>query len=411
MNQGIVISGMGFVSVLGVTLSDIWSKLQEGVSGFSQHDDLCTVDGRCGLAGIVPDDVINGLVPAAKFRRLPRESKLTAAAVSQCLKDLPLREMPKGFLESRVGIFMGTGRGPLESLERIGLKLVEGNPKGVNPLDFQETVYNAPLGHVSVHYGIRGPCIALSSGNTSGLAAMEMAANFLAKGEIDLALVGGVESISPFYYKGMSDLNVLSPTYGSREESSPFARDRNGFILSEGAVFLALEREDVSRSRNGKRYACLVGVASACDAYCFYGNDPDGRGFQLAMENCLEASRLKPSDIELILAAASGLDQLDRAEASGIRRVWGEQSREVPVTALKGVFGDIGAASSLLACAVGCEIFGRGVIPATLPDRETDPDFALNVLRNPLERVVRTIMINEASWGGLNSSVILQRVS
>jgi 3-oxoacyl-(acyl-carrier-protein) synthase len=192
---------------------------------------------------------------------------------------------------------------------------------------------------------------------------------------------------------------------------SPFARDRNGIVLAEGAVFLALEREEVNHSRNGKRYARLGGVASASDAFSFYRNDPTGRGFQLAIENCLEASGLGLGDIEVILAAASGQDQLDRAESAGIRSVWGERSREVPVTALKGVLGDIGAATSLLVCALGCEIFRRGIIPATVPVREVDPEFALNLVQAPQERAVETILVNEASWGGLYASAILQRAS
>jgi 3-oxoacyl-[acyl-carrier-protein] synthase II len=400
MDRGFVISGIGFISPLGTGIDALWANICGGVSAFAPNETLSALTKKHTLAAVVPDDVINALLPAARYRRLPRYSRLALAAVAQCLSDLPLRALPKGFLTSRVGVFMGTSIGPLESVEHIAVELIANNPKAVNPLDFQESVYNAPLGHVSVHYGITGPCIALSSGDASGLAAMEMALTFLANEQIDLALVGGVDALTAFYYKGMSDLNVLTPG-----RMAPFARDRNGTILSEGAAFLSIENEEVNRLRNGRRYGRIAGVASACDGFSFYRNDPEGSGFRLAMENCLAASGLEARDIGAIVAAASGQKHLDRAEWLGIRAIWGDD--DVPVTSLRGLVGDMGAGTALLMCALACEIFRRGVIPPTVPS--TDSEFGLNILREPLQREVDALLLNEASWGGMNSSVILRR--
>lgn len=410
MQNSIIIAGTGCITPFGRGVKQAFRKMIKGESCFTALPDSYGLVRKHRLCSKIPDKEINSLLPSRKFLRLPRYSKLVISTVAECLRDAGLEQIKKNVDPSRVGIFLGTSRGPQEAVESISLKLVNGRPQQINPLHFQETVYNAPLGHLSIYYGITGPCVAFSSGVASGLQALEVAASFLASGKIDLALVGGVDTMTKIYFRGMADMKVLSPKYGNREEVAPFAEDRSGTIVGEGGAFIALEREESNRARSGQKYAKLVSSAIASDAFSYYQNDTSGKGFEYAIRQCLLEGESGHKDIDLIIACASGQPDLDCAEWRGIMSIWGKEVNQVPVTSIKGISGDLGAATQILALVLCREIFEQGLIPGTCHTGPLDPDCPLKVLQESIKGQVSTVLINEASWGGINASVILQQI-
>jgi 3-oxoacyl-[acyl-carrier-protein] synthase II len=271
-------------------------------------------------------------------------------------------------------------------------------------------VANTAIGHLSIHHGITGPGIAVVTGTAAGLQALEMALLQLDSGRIDRALVGGIDTLTDLYHQAMSDLRVLARGDRSPAEGAPLAEERSGIVPSEGAVFLALESRASCLGHGAKPLAEVVSAASVSDGFSFYGNDPEGRGFQRAMELCLARAGVPRDQVDLVLAAASGQSILDRAEWRGIEKTWQEAKPTVPVTAIKGVTGEMGAATALLGVAIATRVFAREVIPPVVPSRPLDPECGLAVIRHqPLRRQVRYALVNEASWGGVNVTALLRR--
>jgi 3-oxoacyl-[acyl-carrier-protein] synthase II len=409
VSAGLYLTGAGLLSPSGGDLETVWSRLLEGRAAWSPGPALNGNGRRHELSARIEDAAIDERLPARAFRRLPRYSKLFLAAAASCLRDLGGEGLPAGVRPERVGVFLGTSRGPLEAVESISFDLLDGRARHVNAVQFQETVYNAPLGHLSIHYGITGPCIAMSSGGASGLLALEMAVSSLRAGRLDLALVGGVDSLTETYRRGMSDAGVLSPARGGSEQMAPFAADRNGTLAAEGGVFLAIETAASAERRGARRDLELLSAVSVSDGASFYANDPEGRGFRRALRTCLREAELSPAAVDLILASATGERQLDRAEWRGIAEVWGGDPSSVLVTSFKGLLGDMGAANALLSVALCHRIFERGMVPGAPSAARLDPECPLRVAAASQPASPRTILVNEASWGGINASAAVRR--
>ena len=405
----VVITGVGCLSPWG-GLEEVWRRLLSGEAGFEEIDPPPSGPDGPHLWARVHDREIRASLPGRRYRRLPRYSRMALAASALCLEEAAIRLRPRSDDARRVGIFIGTSGGSLEATESLTLDLARGRPPRAGAMHFQETVANAAVGHLSIQHGITGPGIALVTGTASGLLALEIALLQLDSGRIDRALVGGIDTLTDLYYQAMTDLRVLSPGDGSREESAPFASERSGLVLSEGAVFLALESRTSCLSRGATPLAEVVSIASVSDGFSFYGNDPEGRGFQRAMELCLARAEVPPSEVDLVLAAASGQRDLDRAEWRGIERAWQGAAKAVPVTAIKGVTGEMGAPTSLLAMAIGTRILACGLIPPVALDRPLDPGCGIAVVRGrPRRGRVRCALVNEASWGGVNVTALLRQ--
>jgi 3-oxoacyl-[acyl-carrier-protein] synthase II len=400
----------GFLTPLGHRREEVWGRAVRGERAFVALP-RPLMHGEARPAGRIADAAIEALLPARKYRRLPRYSQLVLAAAAACLQELGGERVTARFEPARIGVFLGTGRGPLEAVESLSDDLVAGKARQVNATHFQETVYNAPLGHLSIHYGFTGPCVALSCGSASGLLALEMAMVQLEAGRIDLALVGGVDSLTDRYQEGLGDTGTLAGRRG-RADMAPFAADRDGLLAAEGAVFVALARD---LARDGAPAAAagdgvrLAGVASAGDGFSAHANEPGGDGFFHAVRGCCRSAGIAPAQVDLVLAAATGERQLDAAEWQGLRRALGD--RPVRATALKALTGDMGAANALLALALCRDIFEQGLVPGTAHGGAIDPLCGLDVPRSTVAAAVSTVLIDEASWGGVNACAAVCRTA
>lgn len=416
MERTVELTGVGALTPYGGSVDALWARVLESDPSFGSGGDPEVLGGPPRSRATVPEDALLAALPTRRFRRLPRQAQMVVGAGARCLEDAGIFRPSSAFDPERIGIFLGTSRGPLEAVENLSVDLIAGR-RQVNPLDFQESVYNAPLGHLSIHCKITGPCVALSDGAASGLQALEMALQGLLSGRLDLALVGGVDSLTDRYVRAMADCRVLSGRAGRPERMLPFSAARDGLILGEGAVFLALE---VPGCRKGsgppRRYLRVAAARIASEGAPHYANDPDGAGFERAVRQCLAEAGASAGEVDLVLAAASGQRQLDRAEWRAIGRLWEDQGAGPPVasapsvTSVKGSLGDLGAGTQLAGLALLAEVFDRELLPPTRPAPELDPDCPCRPLSEPVPRRIDTALVQEAAWGGQNAAVLVRRI-
>jgi 3-oxoacyl-[acyl-carrier-protein] synthase II len=410
MLRVVELTGVGALTPLGGNLAAMWPLVVGDETPFVAGGDPEVLGGPPRLRAAVADEDLAAALPSRRFRRLPRQARMVVGAGARCFEDAGIARPSRSFDPDRIGIFLGTGRGPIEAVENLSLDLVEGR-RQVNPHDFQESVYNAPLGHLSIHFKITGPCVALSNGVVSGLQAIEMALQGLASGRLDLALVGGVDSLTDRYVRGMADCRILSGGRRGRERMAPFCAERDGVVLGEGALFLALE---VPGCRRGapppRRYLRVEAASIASEGSLHYANDPDGAGFEAALGSCLAEGGITPDGVDLVLAAATGQRQLDRAEARALARIWADAGSRPALTSVKGIFGDLGAGAQLAALALASEVFERDLLPATRPRPRPDPQCPVRPLVDLVERRIETAVIQEAAWGGQNAAVLVRRI-
>ena len=389
-----VVTGVGLLSPAGTGLEALGRVLAD--------DEACLEPvppgAGGGLWGRIDDEELPPLLPGRRFRRLPRFTRLVLAAAR-----LAVESAGFGFfgppLGNRTGIFLGTSRGPLEAVEEMSVSLVHGGVADVKAIAFQETVFNAAVGRLSIQLGVGGPAIAFSSGRASGLDALAVALLHLQSGRIDRALVGGVDTLSRRYRRALADLGVLAPS-----AAAPFAADRRGFVASEGAVFLVVEPRALAVGRGAEPWVEVEAVSAAADAHSSYGNEPSGAGFVLAVRRALAAAALDPQEVQLVFAAASGEVELDGAEAAALTDVWG--SDRPPVAAIKANTGDMGAASGLASIALaGCLRRSELRLPTWSGGDSVLGRCADLRCRLPEANVV---LVDDASWGGVNSAAVVR---
>jgi len=385
-----VVTGIGGISPLGYKPEDFWNNIYEGNKGLSDIQRFDTSKYQAKTAGELLDFNILDYTPISKYRRLPRISQYALAAALQAVTDSKFKiNRSNG---SRVGLFFGTCNGPSDSTEKIYTSLVDNGPKSVEPLLFQETVFNAPLSHISINLKITGPCVALPVGIASGGYAVKMALDYLRAGMIDVALVGAADEHTEIVHDALESLHVLSPGEGEEECSRPFDKNRNGLVLSEGGAFLVIEELEDAKTREANIYGEIAGAALASDAYKIADNNPDGEGVFLSMSKLLEECNQHASSIDGIISLAASMPIFDLLEANGIRRVFQRDTKQVPVTSIKGVLGETTGPSALFNIIAALLALRHNALPPTINYSSPDPKIDLNIVADkPLIKELHNI--------------------
>lgn len=406
-----VITGVGAITPLGHTVSELWEGLVNGRSGVAPITRFDATDFPSRIAGEVknfdPDKYMN----PKEARRIARCSQLTLAALQEALADAGLT-LPLANGE-RVGVIMGTALGGFE-------KGIQGNDtlqahgwKRINPFLSIATLANMPAYHISQTVGAKGPNATIVTACASGTQAVGEAAARICQGTADLMISGGVEGlITDFIIGAFSAMRALSTRNDEPEKASrPFEKNRDGFILSEGCGLLVLERLDLARQRGARIYAEVLGYASSCDAYDVAAPDPKGEGASNAMRWALQNAGVNADAVEYINAHGPGTPQGDAVETLAIKTVFGQRAYSIPISSTKSMIGHcMGAAGAIEAIACALTIT-HGVIHPTInyetPDPECDLDYVPNTAR---QQAVRMALSNSFGLGGQNACVVLGRV-
>jgi 3-oxoacyl-[acyl-carrier-protein] synthase II len=405
----IVITGMGVLSPVGNTLHESWQSVLNGRSGIGPITQFDAGDLPCRIAGEVKGFNPGDYMDFKEARRMSRASQLALAAARMALADAGMAE-PVADPE-RVGVLIGTGMG---GLDRADESLQVYRSKGLarlSPFALTSSLPNMPSHHVSLGLGTLGPISTVISACATGTQAIGEAAEFIRRGVADRVLGGGVEGlIHAGAMAGFAAMRALSTAYNDAPEKAcrPFDRDRDGFILSEGAGVVVLERLDHALARGARIYAEFLGHASSSDAFHVAAPDPEGAGAIRAMRWSLQDAAIHLEQVDYINAHGTSTPVNDATETYAIKKLFGEHAYNIPVSSTKSVMGHaMGGAGAIEAIFSACAVH-EGVIPPTWNYETPDPACDLDYVPNePRPADLQSALSNSFGLGGQNACLVL----
>lgn len=408
----VVITGVGAVSPCGVDTAATWAALREGKSGigpitlFDAANFATQIAGEC--TGFDPVQYIE----RKRIREGTRFIQVAVAASQQAMDDSGFE--PSDELKERTGTFIGVGIGGLGMIEEQTQVLLEKGPRRVTPYFIPATISNLAPGHVSMRFGLKGPSYTTTSACSSGAHAIGEAFRWIQRGDMDAAVAGGAEAtITGLCIAGFNSMRALSKRNDAPEKASrPFDRDRDGFVVGEGAGVLILEERDLAMKRGAKIYAEVVGYGATADAYHLSLPAPEHEGAQRAMREALRDAKISPDQVDYLNAHGTSTPSGDMLELEGISHVFGDHAKNgLLISSTKSMTGHLlGAAGGLetLICALSIK---DAVVPPTInldnPDDQADGyDLVPHVARN---HKLNYVLSNSFGFGGTNCSLILKR--
>jgi beta-ketoacyl-acyl-carrier-protein synthase II len=407
----VVVTGMGVVSPLGHTVAETWEGLLHGRSGIGLITQFDASDYPWKLAGEVKEFDPRQYIDFKEARRMSRVSQLTVVAARQALADAGLADEKVPDPE-RGGTAIGVGVGGIDvAFEQWEVLKAKGYGR-VNPFAMTGFLPNMPTYHVSLLAQAQGPVATVNAACATGTQAIGEATEFIRQGRADIVVCGGAEGlIIEAAIVGFGRMQALSTVFNDTPEraSRPFDKDRDGFILSEGAGIMVIERLDHAIARRAPHiYAELLGHASSSDAFHVAAQDPDAAGAVRAMKWSIEDAGLSARDVDYINAHGTGTPMNDKIETLAIKRLFGERAYEVPISSNKSALGHaMGGAGAIEAILSICTLH-EGIIPPTwnyeTPDPECDLDYVPNA---PRRANLRVALSNSFGLGGQNACLVM----
>ncbi len=403
----IVITGMGVMSPLGHTAEESWQSLLHGRSGIGRITQFDTSGLPVHIAGEVKEFSPKEHMDFKLARRISRASQLAIAAARMALADANLPEPVPN--PERVGVLIGTGVGGFEVGDREVAILRSKGFARVSPFAMTGFLPNMPSHHVSHLAGTLGPISTVVAACATGNQAIGEAMEFIRSGRADMVITGGVEGlIHEAAVAGFAAMRALSLRNDEPERASrPFDKDRDGFVLSEGAAVLVIERLDHAVGRQARIYAELLGQASSSDAFHVAAPDPEASGAQRAMRWALQDGGVQPEHVAYINAHGTGTPVNDVVETIAIKRLFGERAYEIPVSSSKSVLGHAMGGTGAIEAVFCALALHRGVIPPTWNYETPDPECDLDYVPNAPRAVdFRVALSNSFGLGGQNACLV-----
>ncbi|GHS94227.1 3-oxoacyl-[acyl-carrier-protein] synthase 2 [Alphaproteobacteria bacterium] len=421
MMRRVVITGMGLVSPLGLGAEASWRRLVAGESGIRRITHFSTDDLASKIAGIVPTTPeessdffnIDAFIDAPEQRRMDKFIHFALAATDQALKDAvwaPENEHD----QERTGVLVGAGIGGLPKIYENSVAFFDKGARYVSPFFVPSAIINLASGHISIRHKLHGPNSSIVTACASGSHAIGDAARMIQWGDADVMVAGGAEStVFPFGVAGFAALRALSTHFNEAPEkaSRPWDKDRDGFVMGEGAGILILEALEHAQGRGAKIYGEVVGYGLSSDGYHMTAPEPNGQGAYLAMKAALKRAEVAPEQIGYINAHGTSTPQGDLVEARAIKRLFGAHAyKDLAISSTKSAVGHALGASGA-GEAVFCVLALRdGIMPPTLnldePGEECDLDFIPHQAR---KKELEYVMSNSFGFGGTNSCLILKK--
>jgi 3-oxoacyl-[acyl-carrier-protein] synthase II len=406
----VVITGLGTINPLGNNVREYWDNLSKGKSGIRLTKNFETNGSPVKIAGEVDmPDLTQYFKEKKMIRRLDRFILFAHVAGTQAVKDagIDIEKAPH-----RYGVLIGTGDAGIESHLLNVTRLLQKGMQGISPFYVISSIPNSASGYVAKEFNMQGPNFGISSACATGNHAMGLAATMIKMGMADAIFAGGSEApVNLLGIGAFSSIFALSERNDSPETASrPFDKDRDGFVLSEGAGVICLEELEHARARRAHIYAEVTGYGMSCDAFDMVAPHPEARGAADSIQNSLKEARLNPEDIDLINAHATSTTLGDKMESGAIERVFQDYCTKVPVQSTKSMVGHLlGAAGSVEAIAAIMAL-EEGVIHPTINQFNQDPEIRLCVVKKEArEAKVRHILSDAFGFGGQNASIIMSK--
>ncbi len=409
----VVITGLGCVTALSESVDELFTALCEGKSGVSKIESFDTSLYPVHFGGEIKRFDVTEYIDKRESKRMDRFTQFAIAGAISAVKDSGLDSSKED--PYRVGVIVGTGIGGIKEIEEQHVRLLEKGPGKVSPFCVPRLMSNAASGNIAIQFGARGPCFAVSSACASGNHTIGEAFWNIASNRSDVIITGGSEAaLTPIGLGSFCAARSLSLRNDNPPAASrPFDRDRDGFVLTEGAAILVMEEYEHARKRGATIYAELLGYAATDDGYHITAPLPDGEGAAMAMKLALADAQINPQDVGYINAHGTSTELNDIAESTAIRTVFGEYAYKVPISSTKSCLGHMLGATAAVELIAAIKAINHSVIPPTInldnPDERCDPkmDYVPWTAR---EAKVNIAISNSFGFGGHNACLVVGKI-
>ena len=403
----VVVTGLGAVSCAGNSMAELWENLVAGKSGIGKIT-LFDATGLPCPVGEVKNFAPAGVSPK-ELRRMARFTCFAVGAADEALAQAGVADTPEacGIDPFRFGVYLSNGAGGVEEYDRSAEILEKRGPGGISPFFIPKFISNSAGGTIAIRRKLRGANFDPVSACASSLNAIGEAAWTIRRNDADLMLAGGSEAcLNRLMTSGFYALTALSGTV-----CRPFDKDRDGFVLAEGAAALVLEELEHARKRGAAILAEVVGYGASCDATHITAPDPEGEGMIHAIRRALDLAGCRPGEVGAVYAHGTGTSANDRVEAKVLRAVFGDALPRIRVCAVKSMIGHALSASGALAAAAAVRTLQSGILPPTINCRELDPECApLDVNPGGAAKIdPRFVLVDALGFGGHNTALILKK--
>lgn len=405
----VVVTGMGAVTPIGLNVEEYWNGLKEGKTGFGEITYFDTTDFKVKIAAEVKGFEPTEYMDRKAAKRMEKFSQYAVAASKEAFAQAGIdmeKEDPY-----RVGCVIGSGVGSLQAIEREYKKMLDKGPSRINPLLVPLMITNIAAGNVTIQLGLKGKSIDISTACATGTHSIGEAFRTIQYGEADVMLAGGTEcAITPISVGGFTSLTALSTKNTTERCSIPFDKDRDGFVLGDGAGIVVLEELEHAKARGAKILAEVVGYGSTSDAFHITSPAEDGMGAAKAMEFALKDAGMQPEDITYINAHGTSTHHNDLFETRAIKTVFGQHAYDMKINSTKSMIGHLlGAAGAVefIACVLQMNNdYVHGTIGLETPDEELDLDY---VPGHGINMQFDCAMSNSLAFGGHNATLIVKK--
>lgn len=410
MKRRVVITGIGLICGSGNTREEVWSNL---IAGRSSVGPITKFDATGFPVRIASE--VKGFDPL-KFIEKKEAKKMDTfihyalAAAEEAMSDSGLRISQDN--AERVGVYIASGIGGFGTIEREHEKFLKGGPSKISPFFIPSAIVNLAAGQVSIRFGAKGPNSATCTACSAGAHAIGDSFKIIQRGDADAMICGGAEAaITPMGVGGFAAMRALSTRNDEPERASrPFDRDRDGFVIGEGAGVLILEELESARRRGARIYAEIVGYGMSADAYHITQPAEDGEGAVRVMLNAIRDAGIQPHEVDYINAHGTSTYYNDKIETAAIKRAFGDSAYSIAVSSTKSMMGHLlGAAGGVEAAVTALAVYEQ-IIPPTINYENPDPECDLDYVPNQARRArIRYALSNSFGFGGTNAALLLKR--
>jgi 3-oxoacyl-[acyl-carrier-protein] synthase II len=405
----VVVTGMGLICALGQTSTEVWQNIVAGKSGVSKITRFDTAQYACQIAAEVKDFDPLKFIEKKEIKKMGRFIHFAMAAADEAMTMSGLKVTPEN--ATRVGVHIGSGVGGFDVIEREHAELLKGGPRKISPFFIPAAIVNLAAGHVSIRYGAKGPNEATATACTTSAHAIGDAYKIIQRCDAEVMIAGGSEAaITPMGVGGFAAMRALSTRNDDPATASrPWDRERDGFVIGEGAGILVLEDLEFARNRGAKILAEIIGYGMSADAYHITQPDEEGEGGWRVMTTAIHDAKVSPSDIDYVNAHGTSTPIGDVLETMAIKRTFGPETK-IPVSSTKSMTGHLLGGAGGLEAGITILALRDQILPPTInltnPDPACDLDYVPNVAR---KAPLNIALSNSFGFGGTNGSLIFRR--
>jgi 3-oxoacyl-[acyl-carrier-protein] synthase II len=406
----VVVTGLGLICGVGNTTEEVWQNLLAGRSGICRITQFDASNFACQIAAEVKNFDPLTFIEKKEIKKMGRFIHLAIAAADEAVESSGLRITPEN--ATRIGVHIGSGIGGFDVIEREHRNLLEGGPRKISPFFIPAAIVNLAAGQVSIRFGAKGPNEAACTACTSSAHSIGDAYKIIVRGDADAMIAGGTEAaVTPMSVGGFGAMRALSTRNQAPAESSrPWDRERDGFVIGEGAGILILEELEMARRRGSKILAEIVGYGMSGDAYHITAPAENGDGAYRVMLNALRDAKISPEQVDYINAHGTSTEIGDRLETVAVKRAFEDHARKLAVSSTKSMTGHLLGGAGGLEAGVTILALRDQILPPTINLQDPDPECDLDYVPNYARKAeIKYAMSNSFGFGGTNGALLFRR--